>query len=72
MSESGINVDTFSTYSTRHAAKSAAKRHGVSIEIIQRTAGWSEDSKTFARFYDRRVVAKTAQFAEAVFGISET
>lgn len=67
MYESGINVDTFSAYSTRHAATSSAKRHGVNIDVIRKTAGWTKDSETFARFYDRHVITETAQFAEAVF-----
>lgn len=71
MYESGINVDTFSAYSTRHAATSAAKRHGVNFDTIRKTAGWSKESETFARFYDRNVVEETPQFAEAVFDISK-
>ena len=69
MSQSGVDINVFSAYSTRHAATSTAKRKGVNIDIIRKTAGWTKDSETFARFYDRQVVAGTDQFAEVVFNI---
>ena len=69
MSQSGVDINVFSAYSTRHAATSAAKRKGVNVDIIRKTAGWTKDSETFARFYDRQVVAERDQFAEAVFDI---
>lgn len=53
---SGIDVSIFSAHSTRHAASSAAKRLGVSIDTIRRTAGWSSSSTIFAQFYNREVV----------------
>ena len=65
MSQSGVDVNVFSAYSTRHAATSAAKRKGVNIDIIRKTAGWTKDSETFARFYDQQVVVEADQFAEA-------
>lgn len=66
MLKSGIDINVFSAYSTRHAATSSAKRKGVSIAEIRKTAGWSEGSQTFARFYDRVVLSEDNQFAEAV------
>lgn len=38
----GVDLSRFSSYSTRHAATSAAARAGVSIEMIRRAAGWIE------------------------------
>lgn len=69
LSQSGINIEDFTAYSTRHAATSAAKRHGVSMDIIRKTAGWTKDSETFARFYERELVAEDTQFAKAVFNM---
>ena len=66
MCKSGIDVNIFSAYSTRHASTSAAKRSGVNIDQIRKTAGWSKDSETFARFYNRHVIAENMQFAEAI------
>lgn len=66
MDQSGIDINTFSAYSTRHAATFAAKRQGVSIDLIRKTAGWSKESETFARFYNRCVISENTQFAEAV------
>lgn len=66
LTNSGIDTNVFSAYSTRHAAKSAAKRQGVNIDVIRKTAGWSKDSETFARFYDRRVSMESMNFAEAI------
>jgi hypothetical protein len=57
LENSGIDVTIFSAHSTRHAASSAAKRLGVSIDTIRRTAGWSSSSRVFAQFYNRDVIA---------------
>lgn len=53
---SGIDTSTFTAHSTRHAATSAAQRLGVNIEQIRKTAGWSSNSETFARFYNRPII----------------
>lgn len=66
MFKSGVDINVFSAYSTRHAATSAAKRKGVSIDVIRRTAGWSGESLAFARSYDRDVELQQNSFAEAV------
>lgn len=63
---SGINTDIFTAYSTRHASTSSAKRNGISIDEIKKTAGWTEKSKTFAKFYDLEIVKKNTAFANAV------
>lgn len=56
LAESGVDVATFSAHSTRHAATSAAKSAGVSLDVIRKTAGWTSTSGTFAKFYDRPLV----------------
>lgn len=66
LTESGIDTDTFSGYSTRHASTSAAFRAGVDIEIIRRTAGWTKSSQMFCRFYNRPVCAEPQTFAQGV------
>lgn len=53
MTESGIDVSSFSSHSTRHASTSRAHRKGISYEIIRSAAGWSSNSRTFANFYNR-------------------
>ncbi|XP_047028734.1 uncharacterized protein LOC124636613 [Helicoverpa zea] len=50
----GIDVTTFSAHSTRHASTSKAYKTGVNLDLIRKTAGWSNYS-TFARFYNRNV-----------------
>ncbi|XP_047999635.1 uncharacterized protein LOC125236754 [Leguminivora glycinivorella] len=72
LSDSGVNTDLFCAHSTRHAATSAAKRKGLSIEIIKKTAGWSGNSLVFSKFYNRPLTADTSvdnAFAEAVYNI---
>lgn len=61
-----IDVSIFSGYSTRHAATSAAKRSGVDIDIIKKTAGWSQKSQTFAKFYNLPLVHEKDRFAKAI------
>lgn len=51
--ESGVQATAFSAHSTRHAATSHAHRFGVSLDVIRQTAGWSANSDTFFKFYNR-------------------
>lgn len=65
--ESGIDTSVFRSHSTRHATTSAANRLGVSLDVIKKTAGWSANSLTFARFYNRDVVADSSEvFARSI------
>ncbi|KAL7287585.1 hypothetical protein TKK_0018233 [Trichogramma kaykai] len=57
----------FKAHSTRHSSNSAAKRLGTSIDLICKTAGWSKNSATFAKFHNREVVADQAEFALSIF-----
>jgi len=66
LKENGVDTDTFDAYSTRHASTSAAKRRGVSIDIIKKTAGWTEKSGTFARFYDKNIISDKGIYAKAI------
>ena len=63
---SGINTDIFSAYSTRHAATSAVKRKGISIDMIKKTAGWTKNSETFAKFYNLEVAKANDVFARTI------
>lgn len=62
---SGIDTKIFTAHSTRHAATSAAARNGINIETIRKTAGWTEKSTVFTRFYNRPLAA-SRNFASAV------
>ncbi|XP_043472731.1 uncharacterized protein LOC122505285 [Leptopilina heterotoma] len=65
LNESGIDTETFSTHSTRHAATSAAARRGVNLETIRKAAGWTPKSSVFAKFYNRPITKKSI-FSEAI------
>ncbi|XP_043270419.1 uncharacterized protein [Venturia canescens] len=69
LKESGIDTDCFGAYSTRHASTSAAKRVGVNIDTIRATAGWTNESKTFTRFYDLNIVQDKTEFAKAILNL---
>ena len=64
--ESGIDTDIFSAHSTRHASTSAAKRKGINIDVIRKSAGWTENSSTFTKFYDRPLVQDVRMFGRAI------
>lgn len=61
----GISQE-FSAHSTRHAATSAALKKGLDIRIIKSTAGWSQESKVFAKFYNRPILPDKGAFAAAI------
>ncbi|CAH2207684.1 jg21883 [Pararge aegeria aegeria] len=54
--ECGVDTSVFSAHSTRHAASSRAHSLGVSLDTIRKTAGWSRNSTTFAKYYQRDIV----------------
>lgn len=56
LEKSGIDISIFSAHSTRHASTSRAHSLGVNIDVIRKTAGWSESSATFARFYNKEII----------------
>lgn len=66
LSVSGLDTSKFGAYSTRHASTSAAKRSGVSIDLILKSAGWTNKSQTFARFYNRPVISDNKSYALAI------
>lgn len=67
--ESGLDTNVFSAHSTRHASTSAAKRKGVSYDVIRKLAGWSDKSTTFTKFYDRPVAKNLVAFGHAILEI---
>ena len=50
----GIDIKTFTAHSTRGASTSAATLKGLSLDEINRAAGWS-NSKTFQKHYSMNV-----------------
>lgn len=51
MSNAGINTNIFTPHSTRHASTSKARRAGISVDVIRKTAGWSKSSQTLQKQY---------------------
>jgi site-specific recombinase XerD len=66
LGKAGIDTDKFSAYSTKHASVSTAYRKGIDIDTIRRTAGWTEGSGTFARFYNRPLTEPNDKFAISI------
>lgn len=58
--------NNFSSHSLRHASTSSALKKGVDLKIIKNLAGWSENSKTFERFYNRPIIADKSVFANSI------
>lgn len=69
LKNSGINVKIFSGHSVRHAATSAAFRSGVNINVIKNTAGWSEASEVFFKFYNKPVSQPNDIFASTILNL---
>ncbi|XP_045766917.1 uncharacterized protein LOC123868426 isoform X1 [Maniola jurtina] len=66
LGKSGVDISIFSAHSTRHASTSSANRIGVSIEVIKKTAGWSEQSGVFAKFYNKEIINDQNSFARSI------
>ena len=61
-----IDTSIFSGYLTRHTSTSAAKRKGLNISIIKKTAGWTERSKTLAKFYNLPLTQERDKFGKTI------
>lgn len=70
LTASGIDTTIFSAHSTRHATTSAALRAGVSVDTIRKAATWSDQSATFANFYNRPLNNDDSSFVNALFNVS--
>jgi len=66
LSKAGIDTEQFSAYSTRHAAISNAYKKGVDIATIRRTAGWSAQSQTFMKYYNKPIQTSNDNFVSSV------
>lgn len=66
--DAGLDTKQFKPHSTRHASASAALRKGISVDLICKTAGWSQES-TFARFYNRPLRSDHT-FAKSILDIT--
>jgi len=66
----GIDTNLFKGHSYRHASTSRANAKGVCIDTIYKSAGWSEKSKVFAKFYDKPVESQS-EFANAILSSSK-
>lgn len=66
LSAAGIDTTIFTAHSTRHSSTSKAQRKGLSLDVIRNSAGWSKNSETFARFYNRPL-SETGSFLNSVF-----
>lgn len=62
---SGIHRD-YGPYSVKHASTSAALKKGLNLDIIKNAAGWSKNSQTFFKFYNRPIEPFPSNFAASV------
>lgn len=54
-----INVNEFKAHSYRHAATSTAADRGVNVDVLMKSVGWSNNSRTFATFYHKPIIKNT-------------
>lgn len=60
LKNSGLDTKIFTAHSTRHAATSTANKRGVNVECIRKTAGWTEKSAVFVKYYNKQITTKGA------------
>lgn len=63
LTDCGVN-SSFTAHSTRHASTSLAAKK-VIVDLIKRAAGWTDESRVFAKFYNPPIV-NTDEFANAI------
>lgn len=67
----GIDTKVYHGHSFRHASSSKAVRSGLSIDTILQRVGWSPQSRTFARFYNKPL-DKRVDFCLSVLSGNDT
>lgn len=65
LQECGIK-NSFSGHSTRHASTSKAFAKGLDVNIIKKAAGWSPESRVFAKYYNRNIASLEENFATRI------
>ena len=65
MKIAGID-EQYTAHTTRHASTSKALNKGLNLNLIKKAAGWSENSRVFAKFYNRPI-RELENFSETVF-----
>lgn len=58
--------DNFKAHSFRHASTSKAKSIGISVDVIFKNAGWSNNSLMFAKFYNKTIVPSNSSFGSSL------
>jgi len=58
-------MNVFTAYSCRHVSTSVAYKNDIPVDEIRKRASWSNESATFARFYNRPIDCST-DFCNAV------
>ncbi|CAG5083035.1 Protein of unknown function, partial [Cotesia congregata] len=61
LTKAGVDTETFTAYSLKHASVSKAYKRGVNVDTI-RTAGWSSKFTDFANFYNRPIRSSSESF----------
>lgn len=56
----------YTAHSTRHASTSAALKRGIDINVIKKVVGWSPESLTFCKFYNRPLETGRSEFMSTV------
>ena len=59
LQESGIDITTFSTHSTRSASTSKGFEMGIPLTEILSAASWA-NARTFATFYNKPIVENSS------------
>ena len=70
MGKAGLD-NMFKPHSIRAASTSKAKKVGVPLHVIAKTAGWA-NAKVFSKHYDKPIKGNTKTVQEAILGESGT
>ena len=64
-----IDTTRFKPHSTRGASASAARKLGISVNVILRHAGWKKED-SFAKFYNKRIESEEENVGNALLAAS--
>lgn len=59
LAEAGVDTSIYKSHSFRHASTSKAFESGVNVDVIYSSAGWTNTSSVFAKFYKCKIDERT-------------
>ena len=66
LSDAGVDISIFKSHSLRMASSSKANTKGLSLKELNKAAGWSDNSSTFAKYYKKPIIENMSDVISSI------